>query len=180
MSFGRVVSAHKIGGHVVGGTERTCEAKTSTRRERRNFFERYKGRPENDGVAMIIDATSTCSAGELRVLRWSKELVSLAGELCEFVDDDSSRRHVDSQRQGFRREDDSHQTFHKALLDRFFEWRHETGMVTRNSTFKGIKPSSVIENPEILVGKVFDVRFGDESNSISLFFGGVGQSGSRA
>ena len=70
---------------------------------------------------MIVDASPTGPAGELGVLPGRQELVVLARELGELLDDDRARRHVYPERQRLRCEHDLHQTFDEARLDRLLE-----------------------------------------------------------
>ena len=47
----------------------------------------------------VVDAAPPGPAGELRVLARRQELVALAGELGELLDDDRAGRHVDAEGQ---------------------------------------------------------------------------------
>ena len=94
--------------------------------------------------------------------------MALASEFRKFVDNDCSRRHVDAKGKGFCGEDDSNETFYKALLDRLLEWRNKSCVMARDSSFEGIEPTSVIENLQVVVAEFLYVRLGNLSNSLAF------------
>jgi hypothetical protein len=62
--------------------------------------------------------------------------MALSRELCEFVDNDCSCWHVDTESQSFSREDNSHQSFDETLLNGFFEWRNEPSVMAGYTSFE--------------------------------------------
>jgi hypothetical protein len=85
---------------------------------------------------MVVDSPSARSSCELGVLRGREKFVALTGEFCEFVDHDCSSGHVDSESQSFGGEDNTDQPFDETLLDSLFEWRNQSGVMTRNPTLE--------------------------------------------
>ena len=147
MCFASVIAADEIRCHVVGGTKGTREPKTSTRCEVRNFFKGDKGRPQNNGVAVVIDTAPSGSTSQLCVLRWSEKLVAFSGELREFVDYHCPCRHVDAQCKCLGCENDPHESLNETLFNGFFEGRNKPSMVTGNTPLKRVEPTAVVENP---------------------------------
>ena len=118
------VGAHEVGGHVVRRPERRGERERSARRKPGDLVEGHERRPQHDRVADRVDASPPGATGELRVLARRQELVALARELRELLDDDGTRRHVDAEREGLGREDDLDEPFDEAGLDGLLERRH--------------------------------------------------------
>ena len=170
MCFAGVIAAHKVRSHVVRGTKGTRESKASTGGKTRDLIKGDKGRPQDDGVAVIVDTATTRTTSQLRVLRWSEELVAITCELREFVDNDGPCWHVDAKSERLCCENDPNESFDETLFDGLFERRNETSMMTSYTSLEGINPTAIVEYPEILICKFLDMRFCDFSDS-STFLG---------
>ena len=155
------VPPHEVGGHVVRRAERRRERVRAARREPGHLFERDERVPEHDDVAAVVDAAAAGAPRELRVLAGRQELVVLAGELRELLDDDGAGRHVDAERQRLGREHDLEQPRGERLLDRFLHRRHHARVVRGEPGLEPGEPRVVAEHVEVVVGERGGVPFRD-------------------
>ena len=94
------VAAHQVGRHVVGGAEAAGAARRCGPRPARPPGRRARTVDhEHHGVADLVDAPPAGPPGQLGVLARGQELVALAGELGQLLDDHRPGRHVDPERQ---------------------------------------------------------------------------------
>ena len=162
------VPAHQVGSHVVGRTERRRQGVRPGRGQARDLVEGDERRPEHDRVTDIVDAAPAGPARELRVLPGREELVALAGELRELLDDDRARRHVDAERECLGGEDGLHEPGGEARLHRLLERRHHPGVVRGEPGLEAREPPAVPEDIEIGVGEDVDLGLGDFADAGSL------------
>ena len=126
----RGVVANQVHRHVVGGTERRTQVVGAGCGQPGDPFEGNLALIHHDGVTQFIDAAPARPPRELGVLPRCQDLMPLALELPQILDDDGLGRHVDPQAQRLRREQDLHQARFEELLDRFLEHRQHPGMVS--------------------------------------------------
>ena len=162
------VAAHEIGGDVVRGSEGTRESEAATGDEPRRVLERHEWRPQDDRMAVIIDAAPPCPTGQLRELGRSEEIVSVAGVFGEFLDHHGAGGHVDPECEGLGGEHHPDQPGDEAFLDRLLEGRDHAGMVRRHPGLEGGQPVVVLEDPQVLVGEVGDMVLGDLADAVAL------------
>ncbi len=91
--------------------------------------------------------------GELGVLPGREELVALAGELRELLDDHGAGRHVDPERERLGGEDDLHQPGGERLLDRLLHRRHHARVVRGEAGLERVEPRRHAEHGELVVGE---------------------------
>ena len=83
---------------------------------------------------------------------YSPEVIPrLAVELLELLEHDSSRRHVDPQREGLGGEHDLHELALEELFDDLFERRQKTRMMRSDSPLKVLAPFPESEDSQILL-----------------------------
>ncbi|CAB4834241.1 unannotated protein [freshwater metagenome] len=147
------VTAHEVRGHVVGGAERGAEHERLARREIGNLLERDERRPKHHSLTNGIDATPTCSSGELRVLTRREELMRVTGELGQLLDDHGARWHVDAQCQCLGREHDLDEALGEQVLDGLLERRDHACVVRSDALLEPEQPLVVTEHCEVALGQ---------------------------
>ena len=103
-------------------------------------------------MTLDVDPTTTGTPGELRVLTRRDRNPRLAVELLELLEHHGARRHVDTECEGLRGEDDAHKLAAEQLLDGLLERRQHPCVVRRDSPLEAAEPFPVSEHPEVLVG----------------------------
>ena len=162
------VPAHEVDGHVVGGPERRRERVGAPAREPGDLIERHVRVPEHDDVADVVDAAAAGAPRELRVLAGREELVVLAGELRELLDDDRAGRHVDAERQRLGGEHRLHEARGERLLDGLLHRRDHAGVVRGEAREQAAEPRVVAEGLEVVVVEAGRVVLGDPLELASL------------
>ena len=120
---------HQVDGHVVGGLECRPEWIGASGRQSGHGSRIHPGLPADDGMPLGVDAASTRPAGELGVLTCGDVGVGLAVVLDEFLQDDGTCRHVDSQGEGLGGDDDLEQTTDECLLHHGLLHRKQAGVM---------------------------------------------------
>ena len=166
------VAVHQVGGHVVGGSERGGEGVGPGGRQPCHLVEGDERRPQHDGVAQLVDPPPAGPARQLRVLPGREELVALARELGELLDDHGAGGHVDPQGQGLGGEDHLHQGGGEAGLHRLLEGRDQTSVVGGQACLQPAEPLAVAQNPQVLVVEGPDPGLGDGADVAALLGGG--------
>ena len=162
------VGAHEVGGHVVRRPERGGEPEGSARGKPGDLVEGHERRPQHDRVAERVDASTSGATGELRVLPRRQELVALAGELRELLDDDRTRRHVDAEREGLGREDDLDEPFDEAGFDRLLERRDQARVMGSDAGLESRHPSGVAQHREVGVLETAKPGADDLTDAVAL------------
>ena len=116
---------------------------------------------------LVLTATPG-SSRELCVLAGCHELVLLAGELGEALDDDGPCRHVDPERQGLGREHDLDQTLLEQFLDGFLEGRDHPRVMGGNPVRKARDPLVIAEDVELLFGELGGADVGVLGDPLAL------------
>ena len=165
------VPAHQVGGHVVGGAERGSECVGPPRSQRCHLVEGHKRRPEDDGIADLVDAPPPGPARQLRVLAGRQELVALPRELGELLHDDGTGGHVDAQCQRLGGEHDFHQAQGEAGLDRLLERRHHPGVMGGHTGFQTRQPAPVTEHGQVGVREGLHLGVDDGADLCAIFLG---------
>ncbi len=141
----------EVHGHVVRRPEARVERVRAPRGERRDLLRVDAFGPLDDRVALDVDASAPCPAGELRVLPRRDRHARLAVELLELLEHDRARGHVDAERQRLGREDDLDQLALEEVLDDLLERRQQTGVMRGDAALEVVEPLVVAEHREILV-----------------------------
>jgi hypothetical protein len=82
-----------------------------------------------------VEAASTSATRELREIGWLKDLVRFTVVLRDFVENHSSRWHVDSNCKRFCSEHHFYQTLREAFLHSLFETGDKTRMMDADTCF---------------------------------------------
>ena len=141
------------------------------------MIEGHERAPAHDRVAALVDAAAARASGELRVLAGCEELVTLAGELRQLLDDDGARGHVDTEREGLGREHDLHEPGGEGLLDRLLHRGHHARMVRGEARLETGEPLVVAQDVEVGVGEGRGAHLGDLPDGLA--FVGLGEAQSR-
>ena len=115
--------------------------------------------PQHDRVADVVDAAPAGPAGELRVLARREELVALAGELRQLLDDDRAGRHVDAERErlgGEHAPSPARATKHSSTAS--LNGGTMPGVVGGDAGLEPGQPPVVAEHVEVVVGQPSTVR----------------------
>ena len=168
----RPVPAHQVGGHVVGGPEAAGQGVAAGPGQPGHLVEGHEGRPQHHGVADVVDAPATGPPGELGVLARGQELVALAGELGELLDDDRTGRHVDAEGERLGGEHRLDQTGREAGFHGLLERRHQAGMVGGIAGLQPDQPARIVQHRQVLVGEGVHVLLGDGPDLAPLLGGG--------
>ena len=106
---------------------------------------------DDDGVALLVEATATRPARELEVLARGQRGPAGAAVLGEALDHHRARRHVDPERQRLGREHHLEQPGREALLHRLAEHGHHAGVVGGHAALEALEPFVVAEHGQVLV-----------------------------
>ena len=167
------VRAHEVGRHVVCRAERARELEAARHGQRGHLLEGDERTPQANGITQVVDASPPGPARELVVRRRGEELVVVTGELGELLDDHRPGRHVDADSEGLGGEDDLHQPFGEAGLDRLLERWHHAGVVGGDARFEPGQEAAVPEHGEVAV--VHAIEPGGDELADAVALGARGQ-----
>ena len=145
---------HKIDCHRVGRAERTAQRIGTRGCETGKRARVEPVVPHDDCVAFVVDAASSCSTRELRVLPRRDFRVCLTVPLRQPLEHHRSRRHVDAESQGFGSEHGLQEALLEEVLDDLLEARDQTRVMCGDPALQCREPFLVAEREQIVTGKV--------------------------
>ena len=171
------IRAHEVGGHVVRRAERRTEVERPAGGELGDRFEAHERAPRHHRVPQLVDATSTCPPGELRVLTGRQLLVMIAGELRQLLDHDGPRRHVDPDGKRLGGEHHLDEPLDEAGFDDLLERRHHPRVMRGQPGLQLGEELPVAEHRQVARIERSEAGIDDLADAVAIVVGREAQPG---
>jgi hypothetical protein len=150
--------------HVVAGPERAAQRVGPRRRQAGDLHGVHAGLPDDDGVALDVDAAAPGPPGELRVLPRGEVGVALAVVLDQPLQHDGAGGHVDAQREGLGGEHRADEPADEQLLDGLLERGQHAGVVRGDAPLQRLAPLPVAQHRQVGLGQLRGVLLDDAAD----------------